>query len=327
MGTLKYTDDSAEGITRRYLRGKPAYFSAAGERITNRDEIDRLNAVGLPPAYERCWYNPDADGHILAIGYDAKGRKQYRYHAGFRAQQDEAKYERCSAFGLALPRMRARVDADLESKGLGRERALASVVRLLDTGGIRVGNEAYVKENKSFGATTLRMRHAKLKGDTLHLRFKAKSGKQRDMRVTDRGLARFVKKMQDLPGQNLFQYVDDDGSPTPVTSSDVNAYIRETMGEDFTAKHFRTWSASALAYGYLHALPHEEGHTRIVLKPMLDHVSEALGNTPAMARNSYIHPRLVASAKGDLPLPSGKLPRATQWLEREERGLLAWLSG
>jgi len=192
---------------------------------------------------------------------------------------------------------------------------------LLDTGGIRIGNEAYVKTNRSFGATTLRMRHADLKGQTLRLRFKAKSGKTCDMKVSDRSLARFVKRMQDLPGQHLFQYLGDDGTPRPVTSGDVNGYLRETMGEDFTAKHFRTWHASVLRFELLAG-----AHDRLSLKEMVQQVSQRLSNTPAIARKSYVHPEVIALVEQQEEWRKGLvLPRRSRWLSRAERALIAFL--
>jgi DNA topoisomerase-1 len=322
MTTISYHDDSEPGITRKPMRHGWGYFDTAGKRITDRDEIDRLNAIGLPPAYRDAWFCPNPNGHIQAVGWDEKGRKQYRYHLGFRESQEAAKYELCAPFGHALPKLRARVAADLARRGVGKETAVAAVVRLLDLGKVRIGNEGYVKANKSFGATTLRKRHAALKGRSLKLQFKAKSGKLRLLTITDGSLSRFVKRCQDLPGQHLFRWVDDSGETHPVTSSDVNAYIREAMGHDFTAKHFRTWSASVLAFEALAGAVHD-----ISLKTMLLPVSEALGNTPAIARKSYVHPALLALAKeGQSDFRAAlRLPRATQYLSRAERGLLAYL--
>jgi len=323
---IVFVDEQSAGIGRRLVRGHWAYFDAEGKRIVDREEIDRLNHIGLPPAYEAAWFSPDPDAHILATGIDARGRKQYRYHPDFIAGRDAGKFGRCAAFGRALPRLRERVARDLAKRSLSRDRALASVVRLLDTGRIRVGNEAYVRANGSFGATTLRMRHAKLDHGKLLLRFKAKSGKLCTLKVSDRGLVRFVKQMQDLPGQHLFQYIDDDGAIGTIGSSDVNAYIRETMGDqgesgDFTAKHFRTWRASALAFEWL--ATHE--HAR--LQPMLDFVASELCNTPAIVRKSYVHPDLISLAKAEGTAIDAqlRLPRQTKWLSRYERGLLAFL--
>ena len=322
MARLAYCDDSQPGITRKKMRHGWGYFDAAGTRITDRDEIDRLNAIGLPPAYRDAWFSPRANTHIQAIGWDEKGRKQYRYHLDFRAKQDSAKYEGCATFGRKLPKLRAKVEADLKLRGVSREKAVAAVVRLLDIGHVRVGNEGYAKANNSFGATTLRNRHAKVAGNTLKLKFRAKSGKERVMTITDKSLSRFVKKCQDLPGQHLFQWLDDEGEPHPVSSSDVNEYIREAMDDEFTAKHFRTWGASVMAFEALVGADADIG-----LKTMLEPVTEALGNTPAIARKSYVHPLLIALVKdGDQSaLRALPLPRATPHLTRAERGLIALL--
>lgn len=320
---LAFVDDSLPGLTRRRAGKGWGFWDHAGKRITDRDEIDRLNAIGLPPAYEDAWFCPSPDGHILATGIDAKGRKQYRYHPDFRTWRESEKFDCTAGFGRLLPLVRRRVEDDLASPKLSRERAIASVVRLLDSGGIRVGNEAYAKANQSFGATTLRMKHAEVKGKALHLRFKAKSGKLREMTITDRSLARFVRKMQDLPGQHLFQYMDDTGEACPVTSTDVNDYLRETMGEDFTAKHFRTWHASALAFELLAC-----ADGQLKLKELLGEVSERLGNTPAIARKSYVHPGVLALVDGQGNWRKGlRLPRATRWLTRFERGVIDLLEG
>ena len=318
---LIYCDDSLPGLTRRKAGRGWAYFDAKGRRIVDRDEIDRLNRIALPPAYRDAWFCPAENGHLLATGIDARGRKQYRYHPHFRAAKEGEKFDRTAEFGRLLPLVRKRVEDDLKSPRLTRERALASVVRLLDTGGIRVGNEAYAKQNKSFGATTLRMRHAEVAGSLLKLRFKAKSGKQCEMRISDRSLARFVKRMQDLPGQHLFQYLDDAGEPQPVTSDDVNAYLREAMGEDFTAKHFRTFHASAIALQTL-----AEAAGGLTLKALAEEVADSLGNTPAIARKSYIHPAVLALVDVQIKWRAGlKLPRESRWLGRYERALIELL--
>lgn len=317
-----FSDCETPGITRRKLTRGWGYYDAGGDRITDRDEIDRLNAIGLPPAYRDAWFCSDPAGHIQAIGWDEKGRKQYRYHLDFRAAQESAKYDRCSAFGHALPKLRAQVERDLAKRALSRDRAVAAVVRLLDLGRVRVGNEGYARVNKSFGATTLRKRHAKLAGTKLKLQYRAKSGKMRVLSITDRSLASFVRKCQDLPGQHLFRWVDDEGEAHPVTSGDVNAYIREAMGGDFTAKHFRTWGASVLAFGTL-----ADADGDISLKTMLGPVVDALGNTPAIARKSYVHPLLIDLVKDGQSAfrDTLRLPRAAKYLSRHERGLLALL--
>ncbi|QDX27843.1 DNA topoisomerase IB [Sphingomonas suaedae] len=321
---LRFCDDGAPGITRRLIRGKWGYWDAKGKRITDRDEIDRLNAVGLPPAYRDAWFCPHPNGHLQATGIDDRGRKQYRYHPEFRAAQEAAKYDRCADFGHRLPRLRARIEADLRKRALSRERAVAAVVRLLDLGHVRIGNEGYAKANKSFGATTLRKRHATLSGRSLKLQYRAKSGKIRELRITDGSLIGFVKKCQDLPGQHLFGWLDEAGEAHPVTSTDVNLYIREAMGADFTAKHFRTWGASVIAF---ETLAGADGY--VGLKTMLEPVTRALGNTPAIARKSYVHPDLIALTKDraaqELFRETLCLPRTTHYLTRAERGLIAFL--
>ncbi|MDF7774981.1 DNA topoisomerase IB [Sphingomonas sp. AOB5] len=324
--SILYVDDQQPGISRKKVRHGWGYWDADGNRITDRDEIDRLNRIGMPPAYRDCWFCPDPRGHIQATGYDDRGRKQYRYHTGFREAQEAAKYDRCAGFGEHLPKLRAKVETDLKRRGLCKEKAVAAVVRLLDLGSIRVGNEEYAATNKSFGATTLRKRHAKVKGSTLRLQFRAKSGKLRILTITDGSLSRFVKKCQDLPGQHLFRWCDAAGECHPVTSTDVNCYIREAMGDDFTAKHFRTWGASVIAF---EALANADSY--LGLKAMLEPVTEALGNTPAIARKSYVHPALIALARDRDAQDSFRerlhLPRATRYLSRAERGLIAFLEG
>ncbi|WP_299307309.1 DNA topoisomerase IB [uncultured Croceicoccus sp.] len=318
---LVYVDDSLPGVTRRRCGKGWAYYDPSGTLIRDKGEITRLNAIALPPAYTDAWFCPAGNGHILATGIDARGRKQYRYHPAFREAREGEKFDRCAAFGKLLPLVRKRVEDDLAAPTLTRARAIASVIRLLDLGRIRIGNEAYSKANKSFGATTLRHRHVEVTKGALHLKFKGKSGKLRKVTLTDRSLARFVKDVQDLPGQHLFQYVDADGDAHHVTSSDVNAYLRETMGEDFTAKDFRTYHASVLAFTALSSA--KEG---VAIKDLLDVVSDRLGNTPAVARRSYIHPAVIARVEDqDAWRDALRLPRRTRWQSREERGLLSLL--
>lgn len=317
---LCYIDDSLPGITRRALKRGWAYFDPKGERITDRDEIDRLNAIGMPPAYVDCWFCPSPQGHIQATGYDAKGRKQYRYHAAFRAHQDADKYGRCAAFGRALPLLRARVESDLQGRALERDTVIAAVIRLLDLGRVRVGNESYAKANKSYGATTLRRRHAELSPRKIKLQFRAKSGKIQQLSIADGRLVRVVRLCHDLPGQHLFQYLDEAGETRPVGSGDVNLYLRETMGEAFSAKHFRTWGASVVAFQTL-----LDANGPISLKTMVAPVCEALGNTPAIARKSYIHPALIDAAQNGGLSKGLKLPRRTKYLSPVERGLIEYL--
>ena len=302
-----------------------AYFDAEGNRVTDRDEIDRLNAIGLPPAYENAWFCADPNGHLQATGVDARGRKQYRYHADFRAKRESAKYEGLLEFGKVLSRLRRRVDKDLRRRDLSREAVLAAVVRLLDTQHIRIGNEQYAKENKSYGATTLRARHLKRTGHGLMMRFTGKHGIVHEVKITDTNLKRICKRCQDLPGQMLFQYINGDGEPKPITSGDVNDYIKEATGGDFTAKHFRTWGASVIA---CEQLLKKAEDARISVKTVVEPVAEALGNTPAISRKSYVHPALLEAVKDDArdPLDGMERPRGRKRLSSTEVALLEFLA-
>jgi DNA topoisomerase-1 len=325
MHPLCYVDDGLPGITRRNAGHGWGYYDANGKRITVRAEIDRLNAIALPPAYRDAWFCPSPHGHIQATGIDDRGRKQYRYHAAFRAAQDAAKYEKCADFGRALPLLRARVESDLAERRLDRDTVVAAVVRLLDAGHIRIGNEAYAQDNKSFGATTLRNRHAKVKGAKLQLEYIGKSGKKQKLTIEDKRLAAIARRTQDLPGQHLFEYLGDDGRPHPVGSAEVNDYIRSATGGDFTAKHFRTWGASLIAFEHILDSAGERG--KLSLKPMLEEVAAALGNTPAISRKSYVHPSLIDLCRtGDATgICELKLPRATRYMTGRERALIAFL--
>lgn len=321
---LRFTDLSSPGITRKRIGRAWGYFDARGKRITNRDEIDRLNAIGLPPAYTDAWFCPYADCHIQAFGIDARSRRQYRYHADFRAAREAGKYEGCLDFGRALPKIRRRVDKDLRRKELDKQRVVAAVVRLLDEEKVRVGNRQYARDNKSYGATTLMGRHVRKRNGRLMMRFAGKHGIVHEVGLTDRRLARVVKRCQDLPGQMLFQYVNGDGEPQPVTSADVNDYIRAASGGDFTAKHFRTWGASVIAF---EQLLEKERDKRISVATVVEPVAEALGNTPAMARKSYVHPSLIEATKENPRDPLGGMerPRARKWLSSAEVGFLQFL--
>lgn len=302
-----------------------AYFDADGQRVTDRDEIDRLNAIGLPPAYSDAWFCADPDGHLQATGIDSRGRKQYRYHGDFRTKRENLKYEDLLEFGKKLPRLRRRVEQDLRRRNLTRETVLAAVVRLLDTDHVRIGNEEYARENKSYGLTTLRTRHLKRKGQKLTMRFAGKHGIVHQVSVTGSNLKRIVRRCQELPGQMLFQYTNGDGEPKAVTSGDVNDYIREAAGGDFTAKHFRTWSANVIAF---EQLLRKAEDTRISLKTLVEPVAEALGNTPAISRKSYVDPRLLEAVKEDPrdPLRGLERPACRKRLSSAEVGLLKFLA-
>lgn len=322
---LRHSSDTEPGITRKRIKNAWGYFDSEGNRITDRDEIDRLNAIGLPPAYTHEWFCADPNGHLQATGIDARGRKQYRYHTAFREKRDAAKYDGLLEFGKALPRLRRRVEQDLRKRKLGRETVLAAIVRLLDSEHIRIGNEQYAKENKSFGATTLRSRHLKRKGNKLAMRFVGKHGITHEVKISDTNLKRIVKRCQELPGQMLFQYIGDHGEPHPITSNDVNAYIKEASGGDFTAKHFRTWGASVIAF---EQLLQKAKNARITVKTVVEPVAEALGNTPAISRKSYVHPALLDAIKESArdPLNGMDQPRGRKWLSSAEVGLLEFLA-
>lgn len=324
MEKLVYVDDSLPGITRRRAGKGWAYYDANGALIRDAKERRRLNAIALPPAYRDAWFCPAPNGHILATGYDDAGRKQYRYHPDFRSARESAKYDACAAFAKRLPLIRQRVVEDLAAPGVPREAALAAVVRLLDLSAIRIGNAHYARTNASYGATTLRADHAEVGRRRLALHFVGKGGKEHDLEVEDAELAAAVRRMEDLDedaGDHLFRYQDERGDIRPVTASDVNAYLRETMGKDFTAKHFRTFHASSLAFEKL-----ATGPEQVHLREMLEHVAEHLGNTPAIARSSYVHPAVIARIEGQAAWREGlRLPRRTRWLSRAERGLIAFL--
>jgi DNA topoisomerase-1 len=319
---LRHSNDSEPGYRREKKVEHWAYIDG-DTRITDRDEIDRLNALALPPAYVDAWFCKDANGHIQATGKDARGRKQYRYHPDYRARQDASKYDGCVEFGEALPKIRKRVEADLRRRKHDRDSVLAAVVRLLDTEYMRIGNEQYARANKSFGLSTLRSRHLKRKGNKLTMRYVGKHGVVHEATISDASLKRVVAKCQELPGQMLFQYINGDGEPQPITSADVNAYIRDASGGDFTAKHFRTWGASVIAFEQLLASADE----RISVKTMIEPVAEALGNTVAISRKSYVHPRLIEAVRDDPvdPLHGMKRPRARRLLSSAETAFLAYL--
>jgi len=322
---LRHSSDAEPGYTRKRMGRYWAYFDSGGKRVTDRVEIDRLTAIGLPPAYSDAWFCADPDGHLQATGVDARGRKQYRYHPDYRQKREKAKYEGLLEFGKALSKLRRRVEQDLKRRNLTREAVLAAVVRLLDTEHIRIGNEEYAKENKSYGATTLRTRHLRKTGHGLMMRFTGKHGIVREVTISDTNLKRICKRCQELPGQMLFQYVNGDGDPKPVTSTDVNDYIREASGGDFTAKHFRTWSASVIA---LEQLLKKAEDARISVKTVVEPVAEALGNTPAISRKSYVHPKLLDAVKDDPrdPLAGMERPRGRKRLSTSEVALLEFLA-
>jgi DNA topoisomerase I len=321
---LRHSSDREPGYSRKRMGRYWAYFDENGKRVTNRETIERLNSLGLPPAYSNAWFCKDSNGHLQATGVDARGRKQYRYHEDYRARADKKKFAGLLEFGQSLSRLRARVDEDLGQRSLSREKVLAAVTRLLDTQYLRVGNSRYAKENKSFGATTLLCRHIKSKDGKVRMRFVTKGGKARDVTITDRRLGRVVRQCQELPGQSLFQYVNGEGVPHQITSADVNDYVREAAGGEFTAKHFRTWWASVIAFEKL--LEAEDGK-RTSVQTMVEPVAEALGNTVAISRKSYVHPALIDAVKGSPqdPLAGLDSPRTRKWLSAAEAGFLKFL--
>jgi DNA topoisomerase-1 len=321
---LRHSSDSEPGISRKRIGRSWAYFDPQGDRITRRAEIDRLNAIGLPPAYTGAWFCTDPNGHLQATGIDVRGRKQYRYHPDFRANQEKAKFDGLLEFGKTLPSIRRRVDKDLRRRSLSKEKVLAGVVRLLDDDFLRIGNREYAKQNKSFGATTLLGRQVQDDGRKVRMRFKGKSGVEHEVTITDRTLRRLVRQLHELPGQALFQYINGDGNPHPINSGEVNDYIRIASGSEFTAKHFRTWGASVLAFEQL--LDREEAR-RISVETMIGPVAEALGNTVAISRKAYVHPALIEAVKDRPrdPLNGMKRPRARKWLSECEVGLIEFL--
>lgn len=294
---LRYVSDDKSGFTRKAKGDDFEYFDTKGASITDETRLLRIRRLAVPPAYTDVWICPTANGHLQATGRDARGRKQYRYHEKWREARDETKYDRMLIFGAALPKIRERVEADLSLGGLPKDKILATIVSIMERTFIRVGNEEYARENKSYGLTTMRNRHVKVSGEKLRFNFRGKSGIEHDVNVHDRRLARIVKKLQDLPGQDVFGYLDDDGSMHGISSQDVNDYLQEIAGEDFTAKDFRTWAGTVLAAV---ALNHcEKAETKkaqkLNIKTAITAVSKILGNTPAVCRKCYVHPAVLES--------------------------------
>jgi len=333
---LRYVSDAMPGI-RREKRGRGWRFvDPDGREVEDAEEVQRIRHLAVPPAWTDVWICPRADGHLQATGRDARGRKQYRYHEQWRAIRDEAKYEHMVDFARALPRIRARVAEDLGKPGLPREKVLATVVRLLDTTAIRVGNEEYARENRSYGLTTLRDSHVRVDGSKVRFEFRGKAGRMHAVAVEDRRLARIVRRCQELPGHELFQYVDDDGSRRSVSSEDVNDYLRELGGDDFTAKDFRTWVGTVAAACFLREMgaAGSEREGRRHVKEAIERVARQLGNTAAVARKCYVHPdvveahmdgsllRLRLQPAGD---PGGDSPSQAAGLRDEEKAVLRLL--
>jgi DNA topoisomerase I len=292
---LRYVSDDRPGYTRKAKGDDFEYFDTEGKPIRDEPRLLRIKRLAVPPAYTDVWICPSANGHIQATGRDARRRKQYRYHERWRELRDENKYDRVLIFGEALPKIRRRVKKDLALAGLPKNKVLATIVQLLERTFIRVGNEEYARENKSFGLTTMQDRHVEVKGATTRFRFRGKSGIKHDVDITDRHIAKIISKVQDLPGQELFQYVDDEGEARDITSQDVNDYLREVAGQDFTAKDFRTWAGTVLAAMALNAVGDFETKTQAKanIKEAIHAVSKILGNTPAICRKCYVHPAIL----------------------------------
>ena len=292
---LRYVSLTGPGIRRKSTGQSMVYFGTDGETIKDADILGRIKSLAIPPAWRDVWICPIAHGHLQATGIDAKGRKQYRYHPRWRAVRDETKYDRMRLFGRALPGIRARVERDLARSGLPREKILATIVRLLETTLIRVGNEEYARQNASFGLTTMQDRHVDISGATLTFEFRGKSGISHSIDLTDRRLAKIVKRSQDLPGYELFQYLDEQGTRRSVDSADVNAYLKEISGEEFTAKDFRTWAGTVLAARALQEFQtfDSQAQAKRNVVQAIEAVAKRLGNTKAVCRKCYVHPRVI----------------------------------
>ncbi len=292
---LRYVHDDKPGIRREPAAGGFRYLGAKGEPVEDEATLARIKSLVIPPAWTDVWICPQPNGHLQATGRDARGRKQYRYHPKWRATRDEVKYERMLKFGQALPAIRAEVDRALGLPGLPREKVLATIVYLLEATMMRVGNEEYARTNKSFGLTTLRNRHVKVDGSEIAFRFRGKSGVYHKVKVQDRRLARIIARARDLPGQELFQYVDDEGETHSIDSSDVNDYLRSITGEEYTAKDFRTWSGTVLAALALQEFEKfdSEAQAKKNIVRAIESVAEKLGNTPSICRKCYVHPAVL----------------------------------
>jgi DNA topoisomerase-1 len=302
---LRYVNDSKPGIRREGSPGGFRYVDARGEPILDEDTLKRIKSLAIPPAWTDVWICPQASGHLQATGRDARGRKQYRYHPKWREVRDDVKYERMIKFGKALPAIRSEVDRALSLPGLPREKVLATIVYLLETTMMRVGNEEYARENKSFGLTTLRNRHVRIDGSDVEFRFRGKSGVWHQVKVHDRRLARIIQRSRDLPGQELFEYVDDEGETRTVDSSDVNDYLRQVTGEDYTAKDFRTWAGTVLAAVALREFEQfdSQAQAKKNVTQAIQSVAEKLRNTPSVCRKCYVHPAILDSYLEGTTLP------------------------
>lgn len=294
---LRYVSDDQPGITRRRFGKGFGFRWPDGRRVNDPATVERIRRLVIPPAWTSVWICPDPQGHLQATGRDARGRKQHRYHPDWIAVRDELKFSRMMTFAQALPQIRRSVDADLRGKPRARRTVLAAIVRLLETTLVRVGNAEYAQQNESYGLTTLREEHVALTGSELRFQFRGKSGKMHSVRLQDRRVARVVRAMQDLPGQELFQYIDDEGVCRDVGSADVNAYLREIAGDSFTAKDFRTWAGTLLAWWALQEFQRVDSQSAAKknITTAIKTVAQRLGNTPAVCRRSYIHPEILGA--------------------------------
>ncbi len=328
---LTYVTDSEQGISRKRVGGGYAYYRPDGSLIRDRAERKRLGALAIPPAWTDVWICPDPAGHMQATARDAKGRKQYRYHPRFRARRDQSKFGRMLTFSAALPNLREQVEKDLHTPGLSRRKLLATLVRLLDRTLIRVGNDEYTKANRSYGLTTLRQRHVAVEGHTMRFEFKGKSGVRHSVSITDRRLATIVQQLQDLPGQQLFQFIDEDGKRQSIDSDDVNAYLREVTGLDVTAKDFRTWSGTMVAARSLQEMGAgaSERAVKRNVNLALDQVASRLRNTRTVCRKYYVHPAILGAYQRGVtvptPRPGKQRSRPGAALRRDEIAVLQFL--
>jgi DNA topoisomerase I len=323
---LRHADDSKPGYTRKREKDGFAYFDLAGKRIDDEDDIKRINALAIPPAYEDVWICPDSRGHIQATGRDARGRKQYRYHPRWRETRDADKYERMAEFGRALPRIRARVARDLKLPGMPCDKVIAAIVQLLDTTLIRIGSVEYARDNQSFGLTTLRKKHVKIEAGQLRFRFRGKSGIEHDVTVDNPRIKRIVRRCAELPGHDLFQYLDENGERHTVGSADINDYLRRASDADFTAKDYRTWAGSVYAMAALRRLMcGSAAEARHHLVATVKDVAALLRNTPAVCRRCYIHPAVISAFEADelQSLPPGQSRRGLRVDEVAFAALLA----
>jgi DNA topoisomerase-1 len=292
---LRYVADDLPGITRRRNRKGFLYFDPHGRRLRQAENLRRIKSLAIPPAWEHVWISPWADSHLQATGRDARGRKQHRYHPRWREVRDQTKFDRMSAFGRVLPALRRRLSRDIGRPGLPRDKVLATVVKLLETTFIRVGNEEYARHNRSFGLTTMRSKHVKVTGAKIQFDFRGKGGKTFSLDFNDRRLAKIVNHCQDLPGQELFQYIDEQGRPRTISSTDVNDYLRNVTREDFTAKDFRTWAGTVLAVSAFREVKHfdSKAHAQRNVVTATEMVARKLGNTRSVCRKCYIHPAVI----------------------------------